>query len=133
MPKNTRLLIDRDRIKSPSSFDDAPEAAREAFRLRGLGEGRVFPVVREKLASGAVFGVKSGGVETQEIPGSKAAGFWPGNLDRMAVAAARRLRFTQTRQFNDLQETKPCRHSPRTMTFALPREDLRDMPTGRRS
>jgi ornithine cyclodeaminase len=80
MPKNTRLLlIDGDQVKSLLSFDDALEAAREAFRLHGLGEGRVFPVVREKLASGAVFGIKSGGVEARKILGFKAAGFWPGN------------------------------------------------------
>ncbi|MDR2111910.1 MAG: ornithine cyclodeaminase family protein [Candidatus Accumulibacter sp.] len=79
MPKNTRLLlIDRDQAASLLSFDDALDATREAFRLHALGEGRGFPVVREKLASG-VFGIKSGGVEQRKILGFKAAGFWPGN------------------------------------------------------
>ena len=82
MPKNTRLLlIDGNQAKSLLSFDDALEAAREAFRLHGLSGGRVFPVVREKLASGGVFGIKSGSVEAQGILGFKAAGFWPGNRE----------------------------------------------------
>ncbi|MDR0576809.1 MAG: ornithine cyclodeaminase family protein [Candidatus Accumulibacter sp.] len=80
MPKNTRLLlIDRNQAESLLGFDDALEAAREAFRLHTLGEGRAFPLVREKLASGSVFGIKSGGVEGRKILGFKAAGFWPGN------------------------------------------------------
>lgn len=82
MPKNTGLLlIDRNQAESLLSFDDALEAAREAFRLHGMSQGRVFPVVREKLASGGVFGIKSGGVEAQGILGFKAAGFWPGNRE----------------------------------------------------
>lgn len=80
MTKNTRLLlIDKDQVDSLLTLDDALDATREAFRLHGLGAGRVFPVVREKLASGGVFGIKSGGVEGQKILGFKAAGFWPGN------------------------------------------------------
>ena len=34
-------------------------AVREAFVLHSNQAGRVFPVVREKLASGGVFGIKS--------------------------------------------------------------------------
>jgi ornithine cyclodeaminase len=80
MSKNTRLLlIDKNQVESLLNFDDALEATREAFRLHGLGEGRVFPLVREKLASGSVFGIKSGSVEQQKILGFKAAGFWSGN------------------------------------------------------
>jgi ornithine cyclodeaminase len=80
MPKNTQLLlIDKNQVESLLSFDDALEATREAFKLHALGEGRVFPVVREKLASGGVFGIKSGSVERQKILGFKAAGFWSGN------------------------------------------------------
>ena len=75
----TLLLIDKDQVESLMTFDDALDATREAFRLHGRGEGRVFPVVREKLPSGAVFGIKAGGVDSQKILGFKAAGFWPGN------------------------------------------------------
>jgi ornithine cyclodeaminase len=80
MSRNTRLLlIDRNQVESLLSFDDALEAAREAFQLHARGEGRIFPLVREKLASGGIFGIKSGGVEQRKILGFKAAGFWPGN------------------------------------------------------
>jgi hypothetical protein len=36
-------------------------------------------VVREKLATGGVFGIKAGDVGSQNLLGFKAAGFWPGN------------------------------------------------------
>lgn len=58
---------------------DVLAAVREAFVLHSHGQGRVFPVVRERLATGGVFGIKSGNVQTQELLGFKAAGFWPGN------------------------------------------------------
>lgn len=80
MAKNSRLLlIDRDQAESLLNFDDVLEATREAFWLHALGKGRLFAMVREKLASGDVFGIKSGGVESQKILGFKAAGFWAGN------------------------------------------------------
>jgi ornithine cyclodeaminase len=55
------------------------EAVREAFLLHGRREGRVFPVVREKLSTGGIFGIKSGDVPSQGLLGFKAAGFWPAN------------------------------------------------------
>lgn len=83
MSKNMRLLlIDKDQVEALMSPHDALDATRDAFRLHGLGEGRVFPVVREKLASGGVFGIKSGAVESRKILGFKAAGFWSGNRAR---------------------------------------------------
>ena len=54
-------------------------AVREAFVLHSQRAGRVFPVVREKLHTGGVFGIKSGDVANQDLLGFKAAGFWPGN------------------------------------------------------
>jgi len=36
-------------------------------------------VVRESLATGGIFGIKSGDVPTQNLLGFKAAGFWPSN------------------------------------------------------
>jgi ornithine cyclodeaminase len=54
---------------------------REAFMLHGRREGRVFPVVREKLATGGIFGIKSGDVPSQSLLGFKAAGFWPRNRE----------------------------------------------------
>jgi ornithine cyclodeaminase len=54
-------------------------AVREAFILHSQRAGRVFPVVREKLHTGGVFGIKSGDVASQNLLGFKAAGFWPSN------------------------------------------------------
>ena len=44
-----------------------------------MAHGKIFPVVREKLQSGSVFGIKSGSIESQNVLGFKAAGFWPTN------------------------------------------------------
>ena len=79
MPKNTFLrLIDATQVEALMTLDDALTATRDAFLLHARGEGRVFPLVREKLAAG-VFGIKSGDIPGREILGFKAAGFWPGN------------------------------------------------------
>ena len=52
---------------------------REAFILHSQREGRVFPVIREALSTGGVFGIKAGDVQAQGLLGFKAAGFWPNN------------------------------------------------------
>ncbi len=54
-------------------------AVADALRLHSAGAGRGFPVVREALATGGIFGIKSGTVPGQGLLGFKAAGFWPGN------------------------------------------------------
>ena len=80
MPNDARLvLLDKDVVESLLLPDDVLEAVREAFVLHSQREGRVFPVVREALATGGIFGIKSGDVPTQNLLGFKAAGFWPGN------------------------------------------------------
>lgn len=80
MPNDTRLvLLDKDVVESLLLPDDVLEAVREAFVLHSQREGRVFPVVRESLATGGIFGIKSGDVPTQNLLGFKAAGFWPDN------------------------------------------------------
>jgi alanine dehydrogenase len=55
------------------------DAVKRAFTLHSLREGRVFPVVREQLHTGGVFGIKSGDVPSANLLGFKAAGFWPAN------------------------------------------------------
>jgi ornithine cyclodeaminase len=83
MPRNSKLLLlDKNDVESLLRPDDVLEAVREAFKLHSLGEGRVFPVVREKQPSGGVFGIKSGDVTTQGLLGFKAAGFWANNRAR---------------------------------------------------
>jgi ornithine cyclodeaminase len=73
------LLLDKNQVESLLQPDAVLAAVREAFMLHSNLAGRVFPVVREKLVTGGVFGIKSGDVGTQGLLGFKAAGFWPDN------------------------------------------------------
>lgn len=73
------LLLDKNVVERLLVPDDVVAAVREAFELHSLRQGRVFSVVREKLSTGGVFGIKSGDVGSQGLLGFKAAGFWPGN------------------------------------------------------
>jgi ornithine cyclodeaminase len=82
-PADARLLLlDKHHVDALLSPDDVLQAVREAFVLHSEREGRVFPVVREPLATGGVFGIKSGDVQAQGLLGFKAAGFWPANRGR---------------------------------------------------
>lgn len=76
------LLLDKHQVDALLSPDDVLRAVREAFVLHSDREGRVFPVVREPLRTGGVFGIKSGDVQAQGLLGFKAAGFWPSNRAR---------------------------------------------------
>jgi len=82
-PADARLLLlDKNQVDALLSPDEVLEAVREAFLLHSEREGRVFPVVREPLSTGGVFGIKSGDVQAQGLLGFKAAGFWPANRRR---------------------------------------------------
>ncbi|NVM86979.1 ornithine cyclodeaminase [Variovorax sp. SG517] len=82
-PADARLLLlDKTQVDALLSPDEVLRAVREAFVLHSEREGRVFPVVREPLATGGVFGIKSGDVQAQGLLGFKAAGFWPANRQR---------------------------------------------------
>ncbi|ASL47627.1 Delta(1)-pyrroline-2-carboxylate reductase [Burkholderia sp. AD24] len=76
------LLLDKDQVERLMQPADVMEAVKEAFVLHSNREGRVFPVVRESLATGGIFGIKSGDVPSQGLLGFKAAGFWPDNRKR---------------------------------------------------
>jgi alanine dehydrogenase len=76
------LLLDKDQVEQLLDQNQVLQAVRDAFTLHSKGEGRVFPVVREALSTGGIFGIKSGDVQTEGLLGFKAAGFWPGNRDR---------------------------------------------------
>jgi ornithine cyclodeaminase len=83
MPTDAQLLLlDRDAVEPALQAEQVMAAVREAFVLHSRRAGRVFPVVREKLHTGGVFGIKSGDVASQDLLGFKAAGFWPGNRSR---------------------------------------------------
>jgi ornithine cyclodeaminase len=73
------MLLDNGQVEGLLLRDDVLKAVREAFVLHSRRDGRVFPVVREQLVTGSIFGIKSGGVESQGLLGFKAAGFWPSN------------------------------------------------------
>jgi ornithine cyclodeaminase/alanine dehydrogenase-like protein (mu-crystallin family) len=77
----TLLLLDKDAVEQLLTPAEVTQAVRDAFVLHGRREGRVFPVIREKLATGGVFGIKSGDVPSQDLLGFKAAGFWPRNRE----------------------------------------------------
>ncbi|MGI4983120.1 MAG: ornithine cyclodeaminase family protein [Janthinobacterium lividum] len=73
------LLLDKHQVDQLLQPQQLLAAVREAFMLHSQREGRVFPVVREALPTGGIFGIKSGDVPTQGLLGFKAAGFWPAN------------------------------------------------------
>ncbi len=80
MPGDAQLLlIDKAAVEQLLLPDDVIAAVRDAFVLHHRREGRVFPVIRESLATGGVFGIKAGDVASQGLLGFKAAGFWPSN------------------------------------------------------
>lgn len=76
---NSLLLLDKNDVESLLDPGDVLQAVREAFVLHSQSEGRTFPVVREQLATGGVFGVKSGELPSHAVLGLKAAGFFPEN------------------------------------------------------
>lgn len=76
---DTLLILDALAVNRLLSMDEVSVAVAEAFLLHSRGQGRVFPVIREALQAGGVFGIKAGDVASESLLGYKAAGFWPGN------------------------------------------------------
>lgn len=82
MPSDAQLLLlDRDAIAALMTTGMASRAVHDAFALHSQRQGRVFPVVREALGTGGIFGIKSGDVAARALLGFKAAGFWPRNRE----------------------------------------------------
>lgn len=73
------LLLDGPTVQAALDPEEVMAAVREAFVLHSQSAGRVFPVIREKLHTGGIFGVKAGDVASQDLLGFKAAGFWASN------------------------------------------------------
>ncbi|MFM0337674.1 ornithine cyclodeaminase family protein [Paraburkholderia fungorum] len=73
------LLLNKGEVEKLLTMDEVLSAVKRAFVLHSQSNGRVFPVVREQLSNGAIFGIKSGDVEREGLLGFKAAGFWPAN------------------------------------------------------
>ena len=76
------LLLDTHQVTALLQPHAVLAAVREACTLHSQRAGRVFPVVREALPTGGVFGIKAGDVSSQGLLGFKAAGFWPANRAR---------------------------------------------------
>jgi ornithine cyclodeaminase len=74
-------MLNADAVSAYLQPHDVLTAVREAFVLHSEDKGRVFPVIREKLSTGGVFGIKAGDVQSEGLLGFKAAGFWPSNRD----------------------------------------------------
>ena len=72
-------MLNADAVAAYLQPHDVLTAVREAFVLHSEDKGRVFPVIREKLSTGGVFGIKAGDVQSEGLLGFKAAGFWPSN------------------------------------------------------
>jgi len=82
MPQDsTLLMLNADTVASFLDPTDVLAAVREAFTLHSQQRGRVFPVIREQLDTGGIFGIKAGDVQSEGLLGFKAAGFWPRNRD----------------------------------------------------
>src|SRR5471032_533191 len=73
------LLLNAAAVATHLQPDDVLAAVREAFVLHSREQGRIFPVIREALATGGTFGIKAGDIPAENVLGFKAAGFWPGN------------------------------------------------------
>lgn len=76
---DTLLILDAPTVDALLGMDETREAVTQAFVLHSRGQGRVFPVIRERLHTAGVFGIKAGDVASENLLGFKAAGFWPGN------------------------------------------------------
>ncbi len=53
----TLLLVNKHVVDQLLVPDDVIAVVREAFELHGQRAGRVFPVVREQLSKGGIFGI----------------------------------------------------------------------------
>jgi ornithine cyclodeaminase/alanine dehydrogenase-like protein (mu-crystallin family) len=76
------LMLNAPALQALITPELAIAAAREAFELHSSEGGDTYPVIREPLGQGpapAVFGIKSGAIESQRLVGLKAAGFWSHN------------------------------------------------------
>ena len=61
------------------TLSDVIPAIESAYLAASQQQAQLYPVVREPLASGGVFGIKSGYWPDRESLGLKVAGYWPEN------------------------------------------------------
>lgn len=76
------VLTDQD-VARLVSFDENMWMVEQAFRDYSLGKSYAFPVVREEITTHrGIFGIKSGYLESQDVLGFKAGGFWMNNKSK---------------------------------------------------
>jgi ornithine cyclodeaminase len=78
MGRDVRVLSGGDLTKMLTLSDVVP-AIESAYLAASQQQAQLYPVVREPLASGGVFGIKSGYWPDRESLGLKVAGYWPQN------------------------------------------------------
>jgi len=76
------LCLSGDDITPLLTMDVAIAAVKEAYVLHATGGGRLLPLVRERLAEDATFGIKTGFIPSQGVLGLKAGGSWKANKKR---------------------------------------------------
>ncbi|HEX7039642.1 MAG TPA: ornithine cyclodeaminase family protein [Trueperaceae bacterium] len=73
------LVLSGREVAQALSLERCIGAVAEAFVAHHRGEGRAYPVVRQVLPKGGIFGVKSGFLPGASALGLKAGGFWADN------------------------------------------------------
>ena len=68
------LLLDGEQVAALLDPDDVFAAVRDALARHASGTATLFPLLREGLRSGAVFGIKGGTIDSAGLLGFKAAG-----------------------------------------------------------
>jgi ornithine cyclodeaminase len=76
------LCLSRAELEPLLTLPVVIDAVKEAYVLQASGEGRLFPLVRERLADDATFRMKTGFIPGTGVLGLKAAGSWKGNRTR---------------------------------------------------
>ena len=77
------LVLNDKEVEQLVSFDENMRMVEQAFADYDAGKSHVFPVIREEIKKHqGLFGIKSGYLETQDVLGFKAGGFWINNKDR---------------------------------------------------
>jgi alanine dehydrogenase len=76
--RDVRVLSGAD-LTTMLTLSDVIPAIEAAYLAASRQQAQLYPVVREPLASGGVFGIKSGYWPDQESLGLKVAGYWPQN------------------------------------------------------
>ena len=72
-------LLDKHAVNELVVYSEVLDAVKQAFTLHTQALGKNFPVVREVLGEQDIFGIKTGYVQSRDLLGFKAAGFWPSN------------------------------------------------------